>query len=655
MSLSKEGQKIARVEAVCRQRTPLEFVAAWDTFRRLYLMTTPAGFFYHNFKPSPPFHYQMIYDLGAYGRNMAAAPRGFAKSIVIGTEAPLFLAVTRPNLRIAICMATDEMVEARLAAIEKQLVENEYLLHDFGAMKPKRGSGIWNKKRLMLANGSMIFGMSVTGRKRGGRPDILILDDPEYDDHTNSETAGLVSREKFENLMFQQIIPMLEQGSGIFWVGTVIGKQSFLSYALGDEDKRFQYWNKKHYKAGDPDAQDPAKRELLWESNWDTEALRIRKAEIGPEAFAREYQNEVGSGADKSFTLDPKKNYYLVEDPDEIYMSEPLRSPTKIRTNILQPDKNWAWVKTDFEARQLFNQLYVVVTVDSAKTVTRHSDYSCVCVSGFDSSNCLWILDMWLGRCPKEQLLGHIFRLGFKWGARVIGVESCSTQIELYDSCKTMMEEKKICGWAPRVMPVDYTETKDRTKKGQRIATLEWRFSRGKIKIPANWLSEWPWKELIAEINDFTYDLGMLAHDDAIDTVAMTHYVVHGQGNNEPPPPPRQTLSQQIETGDLWVAGGVPRLSAFNANELSMDILEAIVRRAYHTGHNGHFAPAMARKPYIVPRPHRIRDARGYPYGTTNGVDLVSVGGRIVPRASGAGANRQHPNLASAFVRQSLE
>jgi len=46
--LTPEGQKQARLAALRRQDTPLEFVAAWDLFRRLYLMTTEPGVFYRS-------------------------------------------------------------------------------------------------------------------------------------------------------------------------------------------------------------------------------------------------------------------------------------------------------------------------------------------------------------------------------------------------------------------------------------------------------------------------------------------------------------------------------------------------------------------------------------------------------------------------------
>ena len=113
MDLTKDGQKQARLAVVCNHTTPMDFVAAWELFRKLYLLSTPPGFFYHNYFPSPSFHYEMVHDCALYTRNLIAAPRGTAKSTLIGVELPLFVMLTRPYYRVAVALATDKMVEDR--------------------------------------------------------------------------------------------------------------------------------------------------------------------------------------------------------------------------------------------------------------------------------------------------------------------------------------------------------------------------------------------------------------------------------------------------------------------------------------------------------------------------------------------------------------
>lgn len=597
-SLSPEDQKAARLKAVCTHDTPLQFVAAWDTFRRLYLMTTPPGFFYHNFAPSPQFHYEMVYNLGAYGRNLAAAPRGHGKSVVLGKEIVLFLALTRPYIRIALCLATKEMVEDRFEELMMQLSENEAIVEDFGPQKPGVGkSKTWNKHLLKLSNGAKIQGLSVIGRKRGARPDIFILDDPEYDDNPNADTAGAVSREKFEVMMFNQVIPMLEKGSSIAWIGTIVGERSFLSHAISGNDERFKFWHTRVYDAGDPeDGNSP----ILWESKYDRDFLKIRRNEMGAEAFDNEYRNRAESTKLFTFSIDQKKNFYDVNGQEDIYRDYPLVSDTMVSWYEPDPLIPYKWVRKSESAREFFSKLFIIVTVDIADTVSRHSDFSCVCVSGFDRSNTLWLLDMWLGRAIQDQVLEHIFRLGWKWKAKVVGIESVSTQIAVLSAADTLLKERQVEGWAPRVVGIDYSGCRDRKKKGQRIRTLGWRFPRGKIKMPWQVKTQWPWSQLIHQMTRFTEDLRFLSYDDAVDAVAMTHYVIHGRGTEGNVPGPMESMAQRILAGNLYAVPGVPWLSALTSQDFSGEILDAFSTRAYYTKDRG--TQGQSRKPrFTIP------------------------------------------------------
>lgn len=176
--LSLDGQREARLAVLHRQDTPQHLCEAWDFFRKIYLAGVGRLFFKNDFVPSPDFHFQMVYDLGKFARNCIAAPRGSAKSTVIGLEIPMLLALTRPHYEMSLGLATDRLVEERFDKLIQQFVENELILQDFGEVKPPRGQKIWNHHQLSLTNGAIIKGLSVMGRKRGGRPRLFILDDP---------------------------------------------------------------------------------------------------------------------------------------------------------------------------------------------------------------------------------------------------------------------------------------------------------------------------------------------------------------------------------------------------------------------------------------------------------------------------------------------
>lgn len=611
--LSGSEQKIARMAAITNHKTPLDFVAAWDCFRRLYLFTTRPGFFYHKLKPSPPFHYQAIYDCEAHARNLIGAPRGFAKSIVIGTELPLFLMLTRPYIRIVLCMATDKLVEGRFDNIMNQLTKNDNIVNDFGIQKPKRGDAIWNRRHIQMVNGSRMEGFSVTGRKRGARPDIFILDDPEYDPETDSEEAATMMKQKFETFLFHQVLPMLETHASIVWVGTMIGRRSFLYHAVSGDDPRFDFWNKKVYESCIFDEKNPRKidtsKGLLWEGKWTAKELELRLKLLGRAAFMAEYQNKPVSAEERVLKIHDLKNEYTITHFDkEKWDSDPLRYVGPITYYTLSPTSR-KWEMQEKSAKELYEGMFKIITFDPARGLGPHHDFSCIMVMGIDSENCVWVLDMWMGRAKESTLLNHIYKLGIKWRPRVLGIESVAMQIQLHGSMKILLEERKATGWNPAVVPVDYRIGNKRKSKAERISTLEWRFDAGKIKYPAHMSEVPPVKHLYDQTKDFTYDMAMLRYDDAIDAVAMVHYVLHGQGARNFPTEREPTTADRIRAGELTIAG-VPRLSGMNSDELCREDIDALMSRSYNLGNHGHQLPNMARKPYF---PRRIRIVRRVP------------------------------------------
>ena len=216
-------------------------------------------------------------------------------STVIGVEIPLLLLLTRPYFPISECLSTDSAVEERFDRIQEQLTTNDLILRDFGTQKPKRGDAIWNRHHIHTLSGSSLRGFSVMGKKRGARPRLFILDDPEADPSGvggESQVSQQLILEKFEQILFRQIIPMLEQGAAIFWIGTIISRRSFLHRAICMNDPRFDHWNRRIFKAEEYDPVAPSRVSVLWPELWPEETLKIRRAEIGEAAFSAEYLNE---------------------------------------------------------------------------------------------------------------------------------------------------------------------------------------------------------------------------------------------------------------------------------------------------------------------------------------------------------------------------
>lgn len=533
--------------------------------------------------PSPPFHYQAVHDLGAFARNALAAPRGTAKSKVIGTEVPLMLAILRPHFQISLALASDKLVEERFDIIMPQISDNPQILEDFGTLRPRRGEAIWNRHHLHLRNGSTIGGMSVMGKKRGARPILFILDDPEFDPESASQTAAVALLEKFEQIMFRQIVPMLKHGCSIFWVGTMINKKSFLYHACtSDDDKRFQFWNRRVLTA--IDKRDGQKTQLLWKELWPEEVLDARRDEIGASAFAAEYENNPSSDEERILSIDPVLNEYTVQG-DDIYEQAPLASDAPTSWNVFDKEGDISHHSKPFS--ELVGSLYRILAFDYAPGSSVYGDYSCAAIMGFDSLNTLWLLDLWLGRAKEAKLLDVIFKMGDKWKVKVLGIEAESIQIAFADSVLEHVNtrvEREGSMWRPHVKPVRYPK-RGMDSKGQRIAAMEWRYKRGKIKYPRHLKSKWEWAQLYAQTHDFTADLALLRYDDAIDTIAMNQYIIHSRGQKFEMEKPPSTLADRIRNNDPLVKG-MPVLGPQDLQKLNTESIIALMDKTYKSGYN---------------------------------------------------------------------
>ncbi len=606
--LTSIGQKQARLAVLKDQSSPEKLVIAWHLFRNLYLKPVGETFYTGGFVESPEFHYELVHDLGQHARNALGAPRGSAKSTVIGKEIPLMLLLTRDYYPIHMCLATDALVETRLDDIILQVTENPLIIEDFGIMKPKRGQAIWNHHHLHFNNGSVLQGISVMGKKRGGRPRLFILDDPESDPDSDSITSQNTILEKFEKILFRQIIPMLEikNGSAIFWIGTLINRRSFLYHACCTDDPRFALWNRRVLSALTYDIKDPKKVTALWEEKWPEDALAIRKAEIGPSAFAAEYENRPTSDDQRLLVISPTWNEYRVEGITKVPVS-PMEETAEVTWYEKNKDLTLAEATVSKEKpfNEWVNSMFRIGVFDYASGLKQYSDYSCLEILGFDTNNCLWVLDMWMGRAKESELLRRIYEFNMKWMTRAIGIESSSVQISFVDSVAEYVEKRHdpntpgptVPGWRPRVIPVKYPSN---ASKDSRIAGLEWRYGPGKIKYPAYMKDQWPFNMLYSQTLDFTRDLALLRFDDAIDTLAMSQYVVHARGmRGRGKKSGDKTLLEQIREGRS-VVPGLPLLSGIDPSSLSGEELSALLENHYRKGYNKHQNRYIRRRPNVI-------------------------------------------------------
>jgi len=569
-TLSKEGQRLARINACCQRATAQDFVNSWLFFRSTYLDPLPEGVFYKRKLPSPPAHYVMVRDMGEYGRNIHVAPRGSAKSTVIGLEIPLLLSLTWPFSVGMLVLSAKEQAELRGTQLQQALDENKYIVDDFGQLKPPKSTGRkWSLSMMQLLNGSMLRLTSVDSRKRGARPDFVILDDPEYDPKKpGSET---ILRDQLDSLLFSQIIPMLDSDDQIFeWVGTLINCRSALYGAISGQDPRFEFYNRRVFSAARTD--EAGHSLLFWPEKWDSGWLDVRRKELGDIAFEAEMQGNPISDKERIFNLHPLFNTYEVSDAaDAVTWHTPSSVNPEDAERHTEPYAQW------------LNGLGKLIIVDLLHRVSAISDFSGAMCVGIDKDNAWWVLDLFLGRCAAERLMSEVWQMGVRWQPSLVGIESVGGQDYFRQWLESRMKnENPAAIWSPRaVWPIRYPHA---LSKEDRITALAPRASGGRIRLPAKTRNAgFPWSELWREFNLFTPDGLSLPHDDALDMLAMVPYVprVYATGDVDAYP---EGLAKDVL--DLLADGqttdpqtGLPILAGLDVSRVPLEVFQKFMVR----------------------------------------------------------------------------
>lgn len=518
--LSTDAARDARIWACSKNNNPDEFVESWALFREMYLRPVgppDANFYRGRVYNSPACHYQWIHDFAEYPRNLIAAPRGSAKSVVLGTELPLLLALTQPRSTTTLVMATDALINDRLGSLQQQFQENEYLQSDFGFQKPPKGYGTWNLHRLNLLNGSRIEGASVQSRKRGLRPTALILDDPEFDPTHEFEETSLL--ENLENLLFRQLLPMLDPGARMIWIGTMLSRRAALWASCMGTDPRFRMWNRRVYGLTNHNTK-TGKITYLWSEKWDAAGVAHKRRELGEAAYQAECENNPVSASDRTLHIeDPYDTYSVVGGKVMWYTSGTAGVPEPY----------------DAEYAEWVDGLARLFTVDPALNKGGRSDPSAILCVGIDKERVWWVLDLFLGQVSATGLADEIYRMGLEWQPSLVGIESVAFADVLRGSVELKLDDLTSgTAWQPKVYPVTYPP---RMSKSARIERLSARNSRHGIKFPTHMAHTIPMKYLFQQVRDFTMDLALLPNDDAVDALSMVQYCprIHPSGIDRSP------------------------------------------------------------------------------------------------------------------------
>jgi phage terminase large subunit-like protein len=611
--LTDEGQRQARVNAcrlwIAKGRKSHEiaeaFVAGMRFFDLWYLCPNHSMEFdplFYDDDPltSPNFHYDIQRMWATSQRNIVIAPRGSAKSFLV-RKSCLFRMLSRPMFSILYATSTNDNAKGTGQALKDQFQNNRRLQDDWNQefpdnrVVPRRGEAPFGTELMHLKNGSWLRCISAESRQRGGRPRRYVLDDPEYD--PRASTSMSLIRQYMDNLLFKVVLPMvMRSGCGVDWLATFVSRRHYAWHALQTredaagkfvaQDPRFNLWSRMIVRAAYEE--EDGKVVSCWPAMWpatkeeketlpdakDRVSLEEIREIIGTPNFLAEYMARPGEGEDIFFpNLEKERHGWWLEKVDTHFETNP-RESTTLMCWVSEGEEKRVEVKDFLQKVRLF------MTVDTSYTATKDSDFKVACLMGCNSENELFVLDIWSKQCQEQDLVKQCFKMADKWKCQTIHPEVIKQGLSLYYSLDSIVKTRASDMTGVTHLPGIKKLHPGQLDKSGKIAALSLRFEHGKIKMPL-WNRRMPeWSRLFDQIEQFNPDAadGGLQHDDEIDCVSMSQFVLKGRlqahlmRKEE-----TKTPLQLIQAGNFEDEEGIPHAHRLDLSKIpAVDIIELL-------------------------------------------------------------------------------
>jgi hypothetical protein len=423
------------------------------------------------------------------------------------------------------------------------------------------------------------------------------LDDPEYD--PKASTSMAILRDYVENLLFKIVMPMLTRpDTSVRWLATFVSRRHYAWHAMQTEqtpsgprarDPRFEFWSRMLL---DSEYEKDGKLHSCWPEMWPLSradklarpdlsnrlSLEEIKERIGNSVYLAEYRGRPGESGENFFPpLIREDHGWWIEDPDPSFDTDPVTSNTKI-----------AWgEKTGVKVvpiRDFLLNAFTFMAVDTSYTHGPDSDYKVAAVMAVTSDNCLFVLDMWAGQAPEDQLIRNVFRLADKWKVPTIHPEVVRESVNLYQQLETLVRQRATdmmgSSHIPKIMPLRV----GMLKKESKISGLLFRFEHKLLKLPMWKRMDKPWRELFDQIEQFNPEArdGGLAHDDHIDAVAMSSMILKFRlPKRGIEPVGGLSPLDRLKAGELQTMG-VPTLAMVDWNKIHVEDVFDILKPEEH-------------------------------------------------------------------------
>lgn len=392
--------------------------------------------------PTPLFHYDLVKRLLSLKNEYVAVPRGFAKTS-LAQGVICFLAAHRMRNFVVIVEKSYREATEVLSVVRDTFTDNPLVLGVYGNLSKtdQRGNEKEHAKETegdLLINGTRFrakgFETPIRGLKSGAyRPDFVLVDDVEEDEHVRSEDQRRKYRENFT----QGIIPALDIGGQVKVIGTILHNDSLLKSLIDTHNGII-------LRAFDPVSPETT---LLWPERWTYPRLMEKKAQMeltgSSSKFAQEYLNQ---------PLDDESRHF-----------------------------HWQWLQGRYKdsdvSTKTFNRY---ITLDVADAKGEKNDYTFLTVVDWDSDNNWYVKYAKQKRVDILELVTWIFDVWQYWKPNKIGVEKNAFEYQIRPLLKQRSEELG-------VFPV-VEELPDggRSKENRVVGSLQGRFQSGKIFFNAD-------------------------------------------------------------------------------------------------------------------------------------------------------------------------
>lgn len=525
VELEREINELERLERIHACELDL-YRFTWEYFSEPGNPTNSGnwdGFDLESYTLAPWFHREIceimndVSNVNTNDKVCVAAPRGHGKSSFLSKSFPLHEIVFRKRRYVIMISETPTVSKGNLEWLSLQLKYNKKLRDDFGPLLSVKSQQnptdnkeefvAWtpdgeDSKTLVAKVEAASQGQRLRGRNWNGvRPDLIICDDLESKENTNTDAL----RQELKDWFSQVVIPLGDPGgrrTAYVYMGTTVHHDSLLVdilknrkdfkkkkyQAILEWPERMDLWEKCESIYKDPDAPD-------------TEALDNARR------FFEENSEEMNKGA-RAIWPEVKPLFELMrfkwDEGSKAFNTELMNEPLDAENMLFNPEKFTYWDRTEPDKQFPRSDFEWFMGIDFAMGKQR-GDYSAiVTLARNKKTKTCYVVDAWGDRVHPDVFIQVIVDKVMKYQPSRIAAEAQAAQEFFTHKLK---EALRIEGFPASTRVV---EVKHRTRKELRIEALLPDIESGRLQFnESHRLLKWQFE---AYPND---------HDDLPDALAM--------------------------------------------------------------------------------------------------------------------------------------